>query len=241
MDLQCAVCRVQACREEPGQKTPPAFCPAAGESPTLADVRRSYQEDEETRRLAQAAARVEAAGYCRWPRVREVMEFAWRIGASRLGIATCVGLIREAGLLDEILRANGFEVHSVCCKVGTIPKEEAGLVDAEKVRPGQFEALCNPVGQAALLNDAGTELNIAVGLCVGHDSLFFRHSAAPVTVLVAKDRVTGHNPVAALYTSHSYYKTLRDVQPDTGGDPSTRPSPETPVARPFLKDAAQSA
>jgi len=24
-------------------------------------------------------------------------------------------------------------------------------------------------------------------------------------VLVAKDRVLGHNPVAALYTSHSYY------------------------------------
>jgi uncharacterized metal-binding protein len=49
-----------------------------------------------------------------------------------------------------------------------------------------------------------------VGLCVGHDSLFFRHSVAPVTVLVAKDRVTGHNPVAALYTSHSYYRRLRE-------------------------------
>jgi uncharacterized metal-binding protein len=100
-------------------------------------------------------------------------------------------------------------VYSVCCKVGSIPKEEIGLSDADKVHPGSFEALCNPVAQATLLNEAGTGLNIVVGLCVGHDSLFFRNSQAPVTVLVAKDRVTGHNPAAALYTSHSYYRRLR--------------------------------
>jgi uncharacterized metal-binding protein len=176
----------------------------------LTDARQIYQADSETQELASSAARVEATGYCRWPRVQEVMEFARRIGASRLGIATCIGLIREANLLQEILEANGFQVSSVCCKVGSIPKEEIGLADDEKVRPGQFEALCNPIGQAKLLNEAGTELNIAVGLCVGHDSLFFKHSVAPVTVLVAKDRVTGHNPVAALYTSHSYYRRLRD-------------------------------
>jgi len=111
--------------------------------------------------------------------------------------------------LQDILEANGFQVYSVCCKVGSIPKEEVGLADAEKIRPGQFEALCSPVAQAQLLNEAGTGLNIVVGLCVGHDSLFFRYSAAPVTVLVAKDRVTGHNPIAALYTSNSYYRRLR--------------------------------
>ena len=66
-----------------------------------------------------------------------------------------------------------------------------------------------PVGQAMLLNEAGTDLNVVVGLCVGHDSLFFRHSKAPVTVLIAKDRVTGHNPAAVLYTSHSYYSRVK--------------------------------
>ena len=60
-----------------------------------------------------------------------------------------------------------------------------------------------------LLNEAETDLNVVVGLCVGHDSLFFRHSDALVTVLVAKDRVTGHNPAAVLYTSHSYYQRLK--------------------------------
>ena len=209
MELQCATCGVQACSAEPGSKTVPRFCPAEKEEDILSAVRKTYAGDEETQRLALAAARVEAEGYCRWPRVQEVMEFARKLGVEMLGVATCVGLIREARLLHDILEANGFTVFSVCCKVGSIPKEEVGLADAEKVRPGQFEALCNPVAQARLLNEAGTGLNIVVGLCVGHDSLFFRNSVAPVTVLVAKDRVTGHNPVAALYTSHSYYRRLR--------------------------------
>ncbi len=209
MELQCAVCRVGACSTEPGSKPYPTFCPMASQLQLLAEVRQTYLTDEETRHLALAAAQVEAAGYCRWPRVQEVMEFARRIGAEKLGIASCVGLIHEAKLLQDILEANGFQVYSVCCKVGSIPKEEVGLADAEKIRPGQFEALCSPVAQARLLNEVGTGLNIVVGLCVGHDSLFFRYSAAPVTVLVAKDRVTGHNPIAPLYTSHSYYRRLR--------------------------------
>lgn len=210
MELKCAICCVQACREEPGTKVIPAFCPAGTDSAALAESRQIYQSGSETQRLALPAAQVEATGYCRWPRVQEVMEFARRIGVSHLGIATCVGLLQESRLLQEILEANGFQVSSVCCKVGSIPKEESGLKDEEKIHPGQFEALCNPIGQASLLNEAGTGLNIAVGLCVGHDSLFFRHSAAPATVLVAKDRITGHNPVAALYTSHSYYRRLRN-------------------------------
>jgi uncharacterized metal-binding protein len=175
------------------------------------DSARAAYEDPETRGLAQAAARTEAAGYCKEPRVEETMNFARRLGVRRLGIASCVGLIREARLLQEILENNGFEVLSVCCKVGSIPKEEIGLTDEEKIRPGGFEPLCNPIGQAELLNEAETGLNIVVGLCVGHDSLFFRHSVAPVTVLVTKDRVTGHNPAAALYTSHSYYRRLRET------------------------------
>ena len=138
------------------------------------------------------------------------MSFARRLGASHLGLAFCVGLRREAALAQRIFEAGGFRVSSVCCKVGSIPKEDVGLADEEKIRPGQYESLCNPVAQAALLAAAGTELNVAVGLCVGHDSLFFRYSESPVTVLVAKDRVTGHNPAAALYTSGSYYKRLLD-------------------------------
>jgi len=210
--LRCAMCGVWACSAEPGTQKVPPFCPMSTEKAVLCKAEETYLSQVELQELALAAARTEAAGYCKEPRVEEIMNFARRIGAQRLGIASCIGLIREARILQEILETNGFEVDSVCCKVGSIDKEKIGLRDEEKIRPGQYESLCNPVGQAMLLNKAGTELNIVVGLCVGHDSLFFKHSEAPVTVLVAKDRVTGHNPVAALYTSHSYYKRLRVVQ-----------------------------
>ena len=47
-------------------------------------------------------------------------------------------------------------------------------------------------------------------LCVGHDTLFIKHSEAPVTYLIVKDRVLGHNPAAALYTAKFYYKRVLD-------------------------------
>jgi uncharacterized metal-binding protein len=204
----CAICGARACSAEPGTKDLPAFCPMAEETDLLAQVEKIYLNQEPIRRLAIQSARTESSGYCQSTRIEEIMDFARRIGARTLGIAHCVGLMREARLAREIFRAGGFEVFTVCCKVGSISKEKIGLRDEEKIRPGQFEALCSPVGQAALLDQAGAQLNVLIGLCVGHDSLFFMHSKAPVTVLVAKDRVLGHNPAACLYTSHSYYQRL---------------------------------
>jgi len=183
----------------------------AAECEELSAVEQKYMKDEGVRKLARESARTEAAGYCRSTRVEEIMDFARRMGFTRLGIAHCAGLMNEARLARDIFANNGFEVHTICCKVGSIEKEKVGLTDQEKVRPGRFEALCNPIAQAALLAAAGTQLNVVIGLCVGHDSLFFMHSRAPATVLVAKDRVLGHNPVAALYTSRSYYGRLRQA------------------------------
>ena len=174
----------------------------------LAEVERTYLEDADLRRMALESARTEAAGYCKSTRIEEIMDFARRMGWTRLGIAHCIGLMAEARTAREIFVANGFEVHAACCKVGSISKGKVGIQDQEQVDPGQFEAMCSPVGQAALLASAGTQLNVVIGLCVGHDSLFFRQSKAPATVLVAKDRVLGHNPVAALYTRHTYYQRL---------------------------------
>jgi uncharacterized metal-binding protein len=176
----------------------------------LDEVERTYLEDEGLRRLAQESARTESAGYLRTTRIEDTMDFARRIGAEKLGIAHCEGLMHEARLARDVFVAASFEVYAVCCKVGSIAKEKIGLRDEEKVYPGQFEPLCNPVGQARLLAQAGTQLNVVVGLCVGHDSLFFMHSKAPTTVLIAKDRVLAHNPAACLYTNYSYYRRLTE-------------------------------
>jgi uncharacterized metal-binding protein len=209
---ECALCRVIACDAAPGAQTPPRFCPAVAESDLLAEVEGAYLDDENLLRMALESARTEAAGYGVATRVEETMDFARRMGWRRLGIAHCVGLMQEARVARGIFEMRGFEVFTACCKAGSIDKESVGLKDEEKVRPGGYEAMCNPVGQAALLAGAGTEFNVVMGLCVGHDSLFLMHSKAPATVLVVKDRVLGHNPVAALYTSHSYYRRLNEPQ-----------------------------
>jgi uncharacterized metal-binding protein len=210
----CALCRVAACDASPGAKLPPSFCPMPAEPELLEEVKASYLADADVLRMAVESARTEAAGYCVATRVEETMDFARRMGWQRLGIAHCIGLMAEAKAARDIFVAGGFEVFTACCKVGSIDKEAVGLRDEEKVHPGRHEVLCNPVAQAALLAQAGTQFNVVMGLCVGHDSLFFMHSKAPVTVLVAKDRVLGHNPVAALYTSHSYYRRLTQKRPD---------------------------
>lgn len=209
LELKCAACGTRTCQAVPGTKDIPDYCPMAQQPEELQIIERTYTENAEVRRLACESARTESAGYCRSPRVQEIMDFAHRLGVRKIGIAHCVGLMREARAAADIFEGNGFEVAAVCCKVGSIDKEKLGLKDEEKVHPGQYEAMCNPVAQAALLAAAGAQLNVVIGLCVGHDSLFFMHSKAPTTVLVAKDRVLGHNPVAALYTSHSYYRRLR--------------------------------
>ncbi len=204
----------------------------------------SHQSDDHLRRIALESARTEAAGYCVATRVEETMDFARRMGWRHLGIAHCVGLMKEARAAREIFTAGGFEVHTVCCKTGSIDKQKVGIADQEKVRPGEFEVLCNPVAQAALLAQAGTEFNVVMGLCVGHDSLFFMNSKAPVTVLVAKDRVLGHNPAAALYTP-SMLKVLEEdfaripgvlalatTPPHEESEPDTpTPSQEQPVVQ----------
>ena len=141
-------------------------------------------------------------------RIVEICEFAHKMGYKRLGLAFCIGLAKEAKVVERVFKTYGFEVVSVICKAGRIPKEKIGVRDEEKIYQGTDEAMCNPIYQAKILNQAKTEFNVLLGLCVGHDSLFFKYAKAPTTVLAVKDRVTGHNPLAAIYLSDSYYRKI---------------------------------
>ncbi|NLE22493.1 MAG: DUF1847 domain-containing protein [Actinobacteria bacterium] len=215
----CAECAKESCvTGDLGSS--PLNCPSR--EPDAAAALSAYRDDV-AGELARTAARVEAGGYCRLTRIEEIMDFARRCGHSHLGLAFCVGLHHEAAVVSRILRANGFTVDSVACKNGALPKEEIGLTDQDKLDPGEFESMCNPIGQGRALARAGTELNVMLGLCVGHDSLFMMNSEAPVTVLAVKDRVLGHNPLAAVYLADGYYcdklfpqDTASPVAPDAG-------------------------
>jgi len=214
----CVMCGTRACGSGDVEKLPKGdFCPMVAHPEVLKKIEKVYTENPILKKLALAAARTEATGYGKWTRVEETIEFAHRIGAQKIGIAHCIGLFEEAKTFAKIVEANGLEVCTCSCQTGMIPKDSVGLSDNEKVRPGTYENICNPVGQAEVLGAEGTDLNVLMGLCVGHDSLFIMHSKAPVTVLVAKDRVTGHNPVAPLYVAHSYYreKLYQHKKPDS--------------------------
>ena len=201
----CVDCGTKSCSTRDGRN--PEFCMTEQISPEeLEKVMEIYRENEDIHRAAVASAEVEAEFYCRYTRVEETMAFARKIGAKKIGIATCVGLLEESRILAQILRKNGFEVIGVACKMGSVDKTDIGIPQfcAEATGP----VMCNPVLQAMVLNREHTDLNVLMGLCVGHDSLFCRYSEALATTLVVKDRVLGHNPVQALYQVKSYYKKL---------------------------------
>jgi uncharacterized metal-binding protein len=202
----------------PGQ---PANCPSKTSPDLIDESFAEYRGDSDDARLARMAARVEGLCYqkmpgsdavvARWTRVEDTVALAKLMGWTKVGIATCIGLLEETKQLVAILEAQGLEPASVCCKSGSIDKMELGLEESDKVRPGTFEPACNPIAQAEVLNRCGTHMNIIVGLCVGHDMLFAKHSQAPVTTLVCKDRVTGHNPAAVLYGQNFYFKRLQKI------------------------------
>ena len=207
--LSCADCGSKGCTNSTGNYPP--FCTTGQLEAGELEEALALAGQPENLRILQTAAVVEYEGYCRLTRVEETVDFARRMGYHRIGIATCAGLLRESHALARILRANGFEVCSIACKAGMADKALLGVPEACKAVGIN---MCNPILQARHLNRLGTELNIAVGLCVGHDSMFYKYSHAPVTTLVAKDRVTGHNPAAVLYQVDGYYKRL--LQPKSG-------------------------
>jgi uncharacterized metal-binding protein len=120
-------------------------------------------------------------------RIEEIKNYARISGIKRIGIAHCVAVQKEADMLKDYL-ASEFEVYPVNCKYGKIPASEIIGEDAKGIS-------CNPSGQAAYLDENQTELNIVMGLCVGHDIVFTSKSKSPSTTLLVKDRQYKHNPM----------------------------------------------
>jgi len=159
-------------------------------------------------RIDELAGQVVKDGDGQWCRVEELLEFAGRAGAHTLGLIFCAGFREEARTLYHVLEVNGFQTLSIQCKAGAVPKEEMGILDSQKVRPGSNEMMCNPLAQAAVLNRIGPDLNILLGQCAGHDAGTIATTAALSVSLAVKDRVLAHNTVVELYQ-----RALRDHVP----------------------------
>lgn len=217
----CARCSFKMsermCKIEDG-KAPP-YCPTQNRRELFKQCLKEYEKPEILEFAKQASIQEgegcgqKELGYSHVkpikPRIQEIIEFAHKMQYKRLGFVFCVGLRKEARVVEKLFSSNGFEVVSVVCKVGRVPKEKIGVRDDQKISIGHFEAMCNPVLQALVLNEEKCEFNVIMGLCVGHDSLVFKYAEAPCTVLAAKDRLLGHNPLAAIYNIDSYYRSLK--------------------------------
>ncbi len=192
----CALCSIHVCSS--GElNNAPKNCPCVSEK---MDGIKSLYNNEENYKLAKASSLVVSECYGEKTRLEETIAFAKKCGYIKIGLAFCIGLANESKVVSKVLSYNGFEVISVICKNGHISRALINVDATSKV------AMCNPIGQAVFLNEAKTDLNIVIGLCVGHDSLFIKYSAAPITIFAVKDRVLCHNPLAVIYQADSYYK-----------------------------------
>ncbi len=187
-------------------------CLSGGQCPGVISELHCPTETHEHTQILDVATDIAWETERRLCRVAEFVHFCHGMGYEHVGVAFCVELFRETQILTHLLRRY-LRVTPVCCKIGGIRTADA------EAAPRGGQIACNPLGQAAELNRAGTDVNTLVGLCMGCDLLLTRHSLAPVSTLFVKDRSLANNPVGALY-SHYYLTELIDqtrVSPVTSG------------------------
>jgi uncharacterized metal-binding protein len=200
---QCVKCAVRRCGSTEKNGKVPASCPTEKYPDLVKETTKKYRLPENQavikgwiglmKKVLDPQKQDEKYA---WTRIHEIIEYAHIRGMKRLGIATCYALMPEAKMLSGILENSGFEVVSLSCLCGEVNPQDLGM-------PGNI--FCNPILQAEILNQEKTDLNIMVGLCVGHDILFLRNCTAETTPLIVKDRALGHNSVAALYQSQGFF------------------------------------
>ena len=194
--IMCNACKTVACRRGYPKGIPP-YCLATRFDEIVERTKMEYSAPDVID-IYKASVRVVANGYRKWPRIQEAIEFAKELKLSKIGFASCVALVQELRLVTELFTGAGFQAISAACQIGRVTPEARGVAELKGLSGGT----CNPIAQAEILNSEGTQLNFVLGLCLGHDILFYRYSKAPTSTLIVKDRVTGHNPAAALYTFH---------------------------------------
>ncbi len=202
------ICEKQACWRDADNRLP-AYCDANN---YLAELEESTQEYPKhgVVEVYKASCAVHEHNGGMTPRIEEVMLYARELGLKKIGFAACVSMADELGLLVKLFTRAGFEVYAASCQMGGVAPEKRGVPEVT----GLQGSGCNPIAQAAMLNKAGTELNLVVGLCMGHDILFNRYSRAPVSTLIVKDRAVGNNPAAALYGYHRRKQLFKNAGAD---------------------------
>ncbi len=191
--MPCASCESQTCFTNKGEM--PTGCPE-----------QSREKDPSTEPVAGFLEYAAAIRNKETDRISELIDYANFREYKKIGIAGCIGLHDELRVITDRLKDSGLEVNTVMCKAGSLEKKTVGVPSRNRMTTETGYSVgviaCNPAAQALLFNSQQTDLNCIMGLCVGHDSVFMKHSAAPVVTLIAKDRTNAHNSASIL---HGFY------------------------------------
>ena len=197
----CAFCNVKGCYYNKMEDVKMPTCPTKHEKDNLKDIEKEYK-DPETNMIAKKSAEVVMDNYGKKTRLEETIDFCNAMGYKKIGLAFCFALREEALEFAKIMIKEGFQIESLMCKMGRIDRDVIGIKDFPI-------PLCNPIAQAEFLNKEKTDFNIILGLCVGHDTLFIKHSKAPVSIFAVKDRALKHNPILGIEAYKEKNKTSK--------------------------------
>ncbi|MFC2068372.1 DUF1847 domain-containing protein [Chloroflexota bacterium] len=217
LEVSCVDCKAGACfpdvsSAKKGRREPPLYCPANAQKDVGQQALAKYTD--KTLEFARNAALIENSCYAirpdigtaimpmltLHPRAEEIIMLAKISDYKKLGLAFCIEMQKEAEKYTDILENNSFDVVSVSCKAGAIPKKEIGIAPEEKLYgPDSEETLCSGLIMAELLNSEDTDMNILMGICVGQDSLFHKYADAFSVPFVIMDRVYGGATMEGVY------------------------------------------
>jgi len=215
--VSCVDCKAWACfpdvsKAKTSRREPPPYCPARAQKEVCEEALAKY--NGKTLEFAHNVALIENSCYAldpesksvvlpmitMHPRAEEIIMLAKVSGYKKLGLAFGIELQQEAKLYTDILENNGFEVVSVCCKAGGVPKDKIGITKDEKLHgPDSKETMCSGLIMAELLNSENTDMNIMMGLEVGQDALFYKYAKAFTIPFVIIDRIYGGATMEGVY------------------------------------------
>jgi len=178
--MDCTKCTIKGCR-----KSEPCFDRSD-------EYFKSYSSEENQLYTKTASKLIDNGRAGTLTRLEEIVEYSKLRGYTKIGVAYCYGMEKEAKLLREYLNHEGFKPAMVSCTVDGIKESQ---IDADKTNN---TVSCNPIGQANILNSSGIQFTILMGLCLGHDILLQKNLKMDFTTFIVKDRVKGHNPLLGI-------------------------------------------
>lgn len=178
--MDCTICSIKGCR-----KQDPCFDRSH-------EYIKNYASTEYRVYTKTASELIDNGRAGTLTRLDEIVEYCHLRGYTKIGVAYCYSMEKDALLLRNYLKQNNLKPAMISCTVDGIKESQ---IDTKKTNN---VVSCNPLGQANILNSSGVEFTILMGLCLGHDILLQKNLNMDFTTFVVKDRVLNHNPLLGL-------------------------------------------